>query len=255
VSFASEPGRDDGGLPKVNIVVPDDARELERDVIAYRRELRAQRRRERIARLALPLRRAGLGGHAIIPLIAACLAISLVVGALLSVVTMTPASTPTLSASPRSSAQPTPSAVGRIPLPEGTVEFPENHQVPVRSLRHSAIALVPANCGCDQDLQRLADQSVTANVRLYFAGTGAAIPQLSGLAAQYGDYAAIPVADHADVLGTAYNPAGLVVLLVAGDATAEVYRSLPAGFDFGPEFRRLGVPAVQLDVPPVTGAS
>ena len=41
MSFASGPGRDDGGLPPVNIVIPDDARDLDRDVLAYRRELRA----------------------------------------------------------------------------------------------------------------------------------------------------------------------------------------------------------------------
>ena len=34
MSFASEPGRDDNGLPPVNIEVPDDARELARDVLA-----------------------------------------------------------------------------------------------------------------------------------------------------------------------------------------------------------------------------
>ena len=46
----SEPGRDDGNLPPVNIVVPDDARELDRDVLAYHRELRARRRRQRLTR-------------------------------------------------------------------------------------------------------------------------------------------------------------------------------------------------------------
>ena len=42
MSFASGPGRDDGSLPPVNIVIPDDARELDRDVLAYRRELRKE---------------------------------------------------------------------------------------------------------------------------------------------------------------------------------------------------------------------
>ena len=41
MSFASEPGRDDNGLPPVNIEIPDDARELARDVLAYHREQRA----------------------------------------------------------------------------------------------------------------------------------------------------------------------------------------------------------------------
>ena len=97
MSFASEPGRDDGNLPPVNIVIPDDARELDRDVLAYRRELRAKRRRQRFLRFFRPFGTPEFGGHAaIIPLIAICLAICLVGGALLSVATMSPASAPTV---------------------------------------------------------------------------------------------------------------------------------------------------------------
>lgn len=89
MSFASGPGQDDGNLPPVNIVVPDDARDLDRDVLAYRRELRAVRRRQRWSRLAAPFIRPEFGGHAmIVPLIALFLAIALVAGALLSVVSM-----------------------------------------------------------------------------------------------------------------------------------------------------------------------
>src|ERR1700753_1719923 len=56
VSFASQPGRDDGNLPPVNVVIPDDARELDRDVLAYQREMRSRRRRDRLTRLFRPLR-------------------------------------------------------------------------------------------------------------------------------------------------------------------------------------------------------
>ena len=40
--------------PPLDIQIPDDARELDRDVLAYHRELRAQRRRKRLRRLAGP---------------------------------------------------------------------------------------------------------------------------------------------------------------------------------------------------------
>ena len=124
MSFASEPGRDDGNLPPVNIVVPDDARELDRDVLAYRRELRAQRRRQRLVRLFRPLRLRGFGGHArVIPLIAICLAIALVGGALLSVATMSPASAPTLSGSRRRRPPRRPRAGGPTALPAGSVRL------------------------------------------------------------------------------------------------------------------------------------
>ena len=98
MSFASEPGRDDGSLPPVNIVIPDDARELDRDVLAYRRNSAPDGGGSGSLRLFRPFRVREVGGQAaIMPLIAACLAISLVGGALLSVLTMSPAPAPTVS--------------------------------------------------------------------------------------------------------------------------------------------------------------
>jgi len=74
----------------LDIQIPDDARELDRDVLAYHRELRAQRRRSRLRRLAGPL-----AGHgAIMPLLASILAVCLVAGAMLSVATFSPATGP-----------------------------------------------------------------------------------------------------------------------------------------------------------------
>ena len=119
MSFASEPERDDGGLPPVNIVIPDDARELDRDVLAYRREMRAQRRRQRFLRLLRPFYRSRFGGPtAIVPLIALCLALALVGGALLSVVTMNPAD-PTVTTTPTPGQADQPS--GPTALPAGNV--------------------------------------------------------------------------------------------------------------------------------------
>lgn len=69
--------------PPLDVVIPDDARELERDVIAYHRELRAFRRRRRLRRV--------LPAHAgIMPLIASILAVCLVAGMMLSVFTISP---------------------------------------------------------------------------------------------------------------------------------------------------------------------
>jgi hypothetical protein len=119
-------GSDGWDEPPLDIQIPDDARELDRDVLAYRRELRALRRRRRLKRLAGPLTRNG----ALMPLLASILAVCLVAGAMLSVATFSPApgvrntrppATPTAtvthpraapSASPRAShtVKPTPSA-------------------------------------------------------------------------------------------------------------------------------------------------
>lgn len=237
MSFASEPERDDGSLPPVNIAIPDDARELARDVLAYHRELRARRRRERLLRLFAPFNRRGLGGHvAILPLIATCVALSMLVGAMLSVVAISPASAPTVP-------MPPPSAVPAdlTSLPPGTVEL-KGRSEPVRSLVNSAIALVPAGCDCGLALNRLASQASAAHVGLYFAASGSAIADLKDLATRYGGGAAVTVYDRANVLGTVYRPIGLTVLLVYHDATAQVCRDLPPDFQLSAALRALSEP-------------
>jgi hypothetical protein len=239
VSFASEPGRDDGNLPPVNIVIPDDARELDRDVLAYRREIRAKRRQQRFLRFFRPFRTPEVGGHAaFIPLIAICLAICLVGGALLSVATMSPASAPTIDGS-QGTAQAVVPTGELTELPDGTVQL-DGAAMPVRSLTSSVIALVPANCDCGLGLQRLAGQAVDAHAKLYFAAGGQALAQLAGLTARYGRGAAVAVADSDNVLSTRYRPSGLTVLLVFKDATAEVLRNLSAEFQYTPVMRELG---------------
>jgi hypothetical protein len=74
----------------LDIQIPDDARELDRDVLAYHRELRAKRRRSRLRRLGGPL----AGNGTIMPLLASILAVCLVAGAMLSVATFSPATAP-----------------------------------------------------------------------------------------------------------------------------------------------------------------
>jgi len=246
VSFASEPGRDDGGLPPVNVVVPDDARELDREVLAYHRELRAQRRRRRMMRLFRPFTRRELGGHAaILPLIATCAALSMLAGAMLSVMTISPASAPTLSRPPQASVSPAAPPPDLTSLPAGTVQL-DRHAVPVRSLVSSALVLVSADCDCGPALSRLAAQAAAARVGLYFVASGAAMPQLAALTAQYGSSGgAEAVYDTADLLGAAYHPVGVTVLLVYSDATARVRRGLQPGFQLGLALRELTRPGRQ----------
>jgi len=74
----------------LDIQIPDDARELDRDVLAYHREVRAQRRRKRLRRLAGPFS----GRTTVMPLLASILAVCLVAGAMLSVATFSPATAP-----------------------------------------------------------------------------------------------------------------------------------------------------------------
>jgi hypothetical protein len=76
--------------PPLDVQIPDDARELDRDVIAYHRELRARRRRRRLRRLTAPFS----GQGTLMPLLASILAVCLVAGAMLSVATFSPAKGP-----------------------------------------------------------------------------------------------------------------------------------------------------------------
>jgi hypothetical protein len=95
VLFAPEVTVNPGGgsgwdEPPLDIQIPDDARELDREVLAYHRELRAKRRRNRLRRLTGPF-----GGHGtVMPLLASILAVCLVAGAMLSVATFSPATSP-----------------------------------------------------------------------------------------------------------------------------------------------------------------
>ena len=86
--------------PPLDIQIPDDARELERDVLAYHRELRAMRRRRRLHTLTRPF--AGQG--TVMPLLASILAVCLVAGAMLSVATFSPATAPGDQTTPKPTA-------------------------------------------------------------------------------------------------------------------------------------------------------
>jgi hypothetical protein len=86
VNQGGEPEHDDFGLPRVDIQVPDDARELYADVQAYYRELRAIRRHERSRRWRAPLRRSGV----VIPVIAGALILAMIASMVLTMFSANP---------------------------------------------------------------------------------------------------------------------------------------------------------------------
>ena len=118
VEVTVNPGWDE---PPLDVQIPDDARDLDRDVLAYHRELRARRRRHRLRRLTSPF--AGQG--TILPLLASILAVCLVAGAMLSVATFSPATTPAHRPHPTAAASSAPAASPRTspsvrPSPSGS---------------------------------------------------------------------------------------------------------------------------------------
>jgi hypothetical protein len=236
VSFDSDPGRDDGSLPPVDVVIPNDARELARDVLAYRREVRSRRRRERMLRMLGPFGRIGFvrdGG--IFPLIASFVALSLLAGTMLSVVTISPASAPTTA----------PTAPPPTSLPVSSVRLYDGSIVPTTTLDGSLLALIPEYCDrdCGSTLQALAAQAKKASVGVYFVyyleNTNFGITAASTLTNSYGDGVAQTVFDFGAVLFDAYQPYQLTALIVDRHGKVRVFRTFKAGFDLTPEMKVL----------------
>jgi hypothetical protein len=210
VNIGGDPGRDDYGLPPVDIEIPDDARELDRDVQAYRRELRALRWRRRTRWLAGPLGRDGM----VLPLLAGCLALTLLAGTLLTVF---------------SGEQMTPPSLGRAgqQLPDATV-LVGGTRAQLSSLHGSVLALVPPGCRC-QDLGQLAAEANTAGVQMYIVGTRG-VP-VADMARQAGLAATHAVEDTQGVLSDTYHPATLTAVLIDLDGSVtEVASDRGKGF-------------------------
>jgi hypothetical protein len=200
VNPGGEPERDESGLPPVDIEIPDDARELDRDVQAYHREIRAQRRQQRSSRVRGTLAKDGI----VLPLLACCLILALITGTLLTVFTTTsnqdllgpgtaghpPATSrspsggatsgaPSSSAATSSGAptantaqvHPPPATLpGRLP-PQATIAI--GGQVPwlVQKLSRAALVLVPSHCACTATVSWLIFVVTRAHAQPYLVYT------------------------------------------------------------------------------------
>jgi hypothetical protein len=198
VEPGNDPGRDEYGLPPADIEIPDDARDLDRDVQAYYREVRARRRHVRIRRLTGPLTRHGM----VLPLVAACLALTLLTGSLLTV--LSGRQVPLV----RNTTQGVPASRGRQ-LPSALVWKANEHDyVTLRSLAPAVLAWVPTTCiGCGQVLKLLARQAARKGVAFYFvAHDPVAQPGLANLTSQIGPkYSRQIVNDTHNTLASAYG--------------------------------------------------
>lgn len=172
VNPGGEPERDDTGLPPVKIEIPDDARELDRDVQAYYREQRAQRRQQRRVRLHGSLARDGI----LLPLLACCLILALITGTLLTVFTATsdqnlpgpPGSGPGGARPPAAKAGPTATPDTRPgELPVTATITASGLQLPVSGLRRAMLVLMPAHCDCSATLSWLVGVAASAQAAVY----------------------------------------------------------------------------------------
>jgi hypothetical protein len=216
VNRGGDPERDDYGLPPVDIEIPDDARELDRDIQAYHRELRVQRRHRLVRRLGGPLTRDGM----VLPLLASCLALTLLAGTLLTMFTARRAVPSTLQTT--SAPRPDRPPVGHVGglLPQTTVVLGSGQSRPLRGLRRpSVLALVPAGCQCAAAARRLSAQATAARVTLYFVSAGSAVTQARTLARRSRLGPDHVVKDSRDVLGDTYLRHGLTAVLVYRDGS------------------------------------
>ena len=216
MNAGGDQGRDDYGLPPVDIEIPDDARELARDVQAYHREVRARRRRHLARRFYGPLTRDGM----VLPLLAGCLALTLVAATLLTVFT---ARQPTAGLRPQRPAAGTGSRASAQPGEPlvDTILFEAGQATPLRDLPGLVVvlALIPPRCNCLGDLRKLTYAASHAKAPVYLVGVHNA--SLNGLTRHLGFGATQALEDTYDELPAPYNKvAALAAVVVRPDGAA-----------------------------------
>ena len=257
MNHGGEPGHDDYGLPPVDIQIPDDARELDRDVQAYYRELRALRRHERSNRWRAPLRRSNM----IVPLIAGCLVLAMVAGMVLTMFSANPyfSGQRTIGQGSRQSSQAIrskapaagPSAASGAAglssppasrLPAGQISL-AGKRVELRGLTAKALAIVPADCACAAMIARLLSQARSASVTVYLIGKrGVSIGELNKLVPATDAGSAFVALDADNALKSISRPNGPTIVLVDARGGMTVERPLSPGFDLGRKLQQLRQP-------------
>lgn len=267
VNVGGEPDRDDFGLPPVDIEVPDDARDLDRDVQAYRRELRAARRRRRLRRLYTPLTRDGL----VLPLLAGCLVMVIISGVLLTVFSsgQSGADHPAAGVSPRPSAAVSASHPVVINPPSATGSSPPHPRrvsnvrlvVSGRTVRlytvlPAVLALTPAHCQCTAALRQLRRRAAADSFRVYVIGNKSDFKGVALQAAAAGQPRGAVANDTLNVLGKALRPIGLTAAFVqSGGTVTDLARDLSESTPLAAQFERLAAAAGPASPSPAVSAT
>lgn len=239
---------DDYGLPPVDVVVPDDARDLEADLLAYRREQRRARRRRRRTRLRTPITRLGVAA----PIIAAALLLAVLTGTLLTV--FGPRAAPRPAGSPVATSAGRPGEVGGV-LPDGAVVL-NGRLVPAIDVRPGVIGIVRPGCECAAMITEIARQARNAEIKFWLTtdrrGTrlsaAEALKHSRGLAGDVPEGMPQVVEDRAGTLADTYAPPSdtpgrfTAVLVHADGVVAEVMQA-PEPTGLPDEMRALRQPS------------
>lgn len=261
---------DDYSLPPTDTAIPDDARELERDVLAYHKELRQQRRRRRWDRVTRALSRNG----GATPFVAGALLIALVSATIMTLFAAKPPQSGPQPDGPRPGApiRQDPAAVGQ-PLPHGKITITDNGRQArqLSGLRTALVALVPADCRCRHTLEWLIGEAGRHQVGVYLVAAASPRADLRTLAQRTAGSSPTPAtttgpgrlpkarhptgidavrvppvraaADTGGTLFATYRPAGLTVLFVHSDnILGHLRRNLRSGAILGPQLDRMHYP-------------
>jgi len=218
-------------------VVPDDARELARDVEAWRREERWRRRRERVERLAFPIprrwrsnragRRARSRAGATVPVIALMVVAVALFAATATLVTSRGVA-PTRPPVPLKLAAPTaPAGAAGGLLPDATLTT-DTGATSARDLRPGVVGVVTPGCKCQAAVGELARLAATSALSLYLVGSPAQRDELDKLMAVSPPNVHALV-DQSGAFTAPYAAVGLTVIPVYADGVTG-----PAIRDFTP---------------------
>jgi hypothetical protein len=196
----------------LDVIVPDDIRDLSRDIAAYRREVRRAARARRRRRL--------LARRGVVPAIAVTVAVAIagLVAAMLTVlgprnVTRAPAAKPLASPS-----QPAGAVGGLLPLatlagPHGAVS------TRAESLRPAVLALVPPHCDCRDLLNGLAGQAYSERLQLAIVVPAASDDSTTALASTLDRGVPSVYFDSAGTIAKGVDGHGVTAVLVDLDGT------------------------------------
>lgn len=207
------PSHDDDALPLVDLVIPDDARELDHEAELLRRERRRAARRDWLARrlLAQRWRRYGLSA----PLIVAVLVFVGIFGVLLAL--LGPSRTPRMAAQPLASAPSAPvGAVGGLLVQDMVVVG--GRLVDARTLRPTVFVLLPDPCRCTEEVRTVVHEAASYNLATYLVPSGQApTGEVDSLASEAAEGLASVVLDPHAALRASYHPHGVSAVLVRAD--------------------------------------
>lgn len=171
----------DDGLPEIHVEVPDDISELDREVQAYRREQRRERRRQLFERLVPGARRLGPYG-VLAPVVAGALLVTAIFATLVGV--LGPGGAP---AAPYGTPEPVSSVTEEYagePLPDAEVTV-DGAPVQLSDLRSAVVVSVPAGCGCTSRIDALTSTARASGIAVYLSGEPGAMRELADRSGSY----------------------------------------------------------------------